>query len=61
MSKLQSYEGFVEDVSEGENRMIDRMQDKLKESKHLMSYLQELYALRIKYGFEKAVKEFYRS
>jgi hypothetical protein len=37
------------DGSREENAILYRMQEKLKEFKHLRSYLEELEALRIKY------------
>jgi hypothetical protein len=50
MSGLKNYEGFIPDATRKENSIQFRMQKKLKESKHLSRYLEELEALRIKYS-----------
>ena len=49
MLNLKNYEGFIPDAAQEENAIQLRMQEKLKESKRLSSYLQELDALRKKY------------
>jgi hypothetical protein len=49
MLNLKNYEGFMPDAAREENAMQHRMQEKLKESKRLSSYLEELEALRKKY------------
>jgi len=48
MSGLKNYEGFIPDAIREENAIQLRMQEKLKESKHLSRYLEELEALRIR-------------
>jgi hypothetical protein len=50
MSKLKNYEGFIPDATREENAILCGMQEKIKESKRLSSYLEELEALRIKYN-----------
>jgi hypothetical protein len=50
MSGLKNYEGFIPDATQEENAIQFGMQAKLKESKHLSRYLEELEALRIKYS-----------
>ncbi|HXP50717.1 MAG TPA: hypothetical protein VN922_12215, partial [Bacteroidia bacterium] len=50
MSRLKNYEGFIPDATGEENAIQIGMQEKLKESKHLSRYLEELKALRIKYN-----------
>jgi hypothetical protein len=50
MSQLKNYEGFVPDAAQKENATLCGMQEKLKESKRLSRYLEELEALRVKYN-----------
>jgi hypothetical protein len=50
MSQLKNYEGFVPDAAQKENAILCGMQEKLKESKRLSRYLEELETLRIKYN-----------
>lgn len=51
MYKLKSYRGFIDDVPKEQEQMIEEMQVKLKEDKHLTNYLNELKNLQVKYGF----------
>jgi len=51
MYKLKSYRGFIDDVPKEQEQMIEEMQVKLKEDKHLTNYLNELKTLQVKYGF----------
>lgn len=50
MLNLKNYEGFIPDAAREENVIQHIMQEKIKESKRLSSYLEELEALRKKYG-----------
>ena len=50
MSKLKNYEGFIMDVAQKEYAIRYRMHEIVKESKPLMSLLEEIEALRIKYN-----------
>lgn len=49
MLRLKNYEGFITGATQEENAIQCGMQEKIKESKHLSRYLEELEALRIKY------------
>jgi hypothetical protein len=49
MLRLKNYEGFITGARQEENAIQCGMQEKIKESKHLSRYLEELEALRIKY------------
>ena len=51
MCKLKSYRGFIDDVPKEQEQMIEEIQVKLKEDKHLTNYLNELKTLQVKYGF----------